>query len=76
MLVLQRKIGQSILIGEDITLTVQEITSDKVRISIDAPKEIKIIREELKLAEESNQEALSTSRESVELLKSFFLKNK
>jgi len=73
MLVLQRKIGQSILIGADITLTVQEITSDKVRISIDAPKEIKIIREELKLAEESNQEALSTSRESVELLKNFLI---
>jgi len=72
MLVLQRKIGQSIYIGEDIKITIQDISSDKVKISIDAPKDLTIVREELKLASMSNQEALSSSSNSVELLKKMF----
>lgn len=72
MLVLQRKIGQSIYIGEDIKITIQDITSDKVKISIEAPKDISIIREELKLATMSNLEALSSSCGSVELVKKIF----
>ncbi|MFV0314912.1 MAG: carbon storage regulator [Anaerotignum sp.] len=72
MLVLQRKTGQSIYIGDDIKITIQDITSDKVKVSIDAPKDIPIIREELKLASMSNQEALSSSNNSIELLKKMF----
>ncbi|AMJ42410.1 carbon storage regulator [Anaerotignum propionicum] len=74
MLVLQRKIGQSIYIGEDIKITIQDITADKVKISIDAPKDIMIMREELKLATMSNQEALSSSSDSVAMLKKLFQK--
>ena len=69
MLVLQRKIGQSIFIGDDIVITIQDISSDKVKISIDAPKDVVIMREELKLAAISNQEALSSSHNSIDLLK-------
>ncbi len=69
MLILQRKVGQSIYIGEDIIVTVQEISSDKVKLSIDAPKDIKIMRDELKCAENSNIEALSSSNSNIELLK-------
>ncbi len=72
MLVLQRKIGQSIYIGEDIKITIQDIASDKVKISIEAPKDITIAREELKLAMMNNQEALSSSGDSVDLLKKMF----
>ncbi len=72
MLVLQRKIGQSIYIGEDIIITIQDITSDKVKISIDAPKNITIMREELKLATMNNLEALSSSGDSVAMLKKIF----
>lgn len=74
MLVLQRKIGQSIYIGEDIIITIQDISADKVKISIDAPKDIMIMREELKLATMSNQEALSSSSDSVAMLKKLFQK--
>lgn len=74
MLILQRKVGQSIYIGEEIIVTVQEISSDKVKISIDAPKDIKIIRDELKYAENSNIEALSSSNSNIELLKKMFNK--
>lgn len=69
MLILQRKVGQSIYIGEDIIITVQDISSDKVKISIDAPRNIPIIRDELKCAEISNKEALSSSNSNVDLLK-------
>ena len=72
MLVLQRKIGQSIYVGEDIKLTIQDITSDKVKISIEAPKDITIMREELKLATMNNMEALSSSGDSVAILKKIF----
>ncbi|WP_352400301.1 carbon storage regulator [Anaerotignum sp.] len=72
MLVLQRKIGQSIYIGDDIKVTIQDINSDKVKISIEAPKDITIVREELKLATMSNLEALSSSGDSVALLKKIF----
>lgn len=72
MLILQRKVGQSILIGDNITITVQSISSDKVKISVDAPKEVQIIREELKIAEKSNQEAAAVSSSTVDALKKLF----
>lgn len=72
MLILQRKVGQSILIGDNITITVQSISSDKVKISIDAPKEVQIIREELEIAEKSNREAAAVSNSTVDALKKLF----
>ncbi len=74
MLVLQRKIGQSIYLGDDIIITIQDISSDKVKISIDAPKDVVIMREELKQAAMSNLEALSASEDSIALLKKMFQK--
>lgn len=47
MLVLTRKLGEKIAIGSDITIALLEIRGDRVRIGIDAPKEIPVLREEL-----------------------------
>lgn len=47
MLVLTRKKDEGILIGKDITITIIDIDKDKVRIGIAAPKEIRVIRQEL-----------------------------
>ena len=47
MLVLSRKPGEKILIGEDITVTVVRIGPNTVRIGIEAPRSMKIVREEL-----------------------------
>ena len=47
MLALSRKRGEVIRIGHDIILTVVEIRGDKVRIGIDAPKEVAVHREEV-----------------------------
>ncbi len=51
MLVLSRKPGQSLMIGDNIRITIMEIRSDgTVRVGIDAPKEIEVYREEIYLA--------------------------
>ena len=48
MLVLSRREGESIYIGENITITVVECRNDKVRIGITAPSDVPIARAELK----------------------------
>ena len=47
MLVLTRKQNEGILIGSDITVTVINIDGDKIRLGIEAPKTVRVIREEL-----------------------------
>ena len=47
MLVLTRRINERIMIGDDIVVTVLEVHGDQVRIGIDAPREIKVFREEV-----------------------------
>jgi carbon storage regulator len=47
MLVLSRKIGQRIIIGDDITVTIVRIGPGTVRVGIDAPKDVNIVREEI-----------------------------
>lgn len=46
MLVLTRKLGEKILIGDDITLTVVDLRPDRVRIGVDAPREVQVWRQE------------------------------
>lgn len=47
MLVLSRKPGEKILIGEDVTVTIVRIGPNTVRIGIEAPRSMNIVREEL-----------------------------
>ena len=47
MLILTRRPGETILIGDNIKVTVQDVDRNQVRIGIDAPQEVKIMREEL-----------------------------
>ena len=62
MLVLTRKQGQGIVIGDGIEITVVEIQGDQVRLSIKAPKTLKILRKELLLeVEEANKAAVVKS---------------
>jgi carbon storage regulator len=48
MLVLSRKVGERILIGDDITVTIVRIAGGGVRVGIEAPPELPVIRHELK----------------------------
>lgn len=47
MLILSRQIGEAIHIGDDIIVTVLEITGNQVRIGIDAPRAVEVHREEI-----------------------------
>lgn len=49
MLVLSRKKTQRLKLGSDIVVTVIDVSGEKVRLGIDAPKEVTILREELEL---------------------------
>jgi carbon storage regulator len=67
VLVLGRRVGEGIMIGHDIKVTVLVVTGDKVRIGIDAPPEIEIHREEVYLEiQQANLQAASTSTDGVE----------
>ncbi len=74
MLVLQRKKNQSLLINGNITVSVLEIGSDWIKLAIEAPKDVKILRAELLEAAQANQEAAGNlTAESVNALKSLVL---
>lgn len=47
MLILSRRAGESLKIGDDVTITVLGIKGNQVRIAIDAPREIAVHREEI-----------------------------
>lgn len=68
MLILTRKPGQGFLIGDEIEITITEISGDKVRVGIDAPKHIKVLRTELSQTVESNQQATKTDAGSLRAL--------
>ncbi len=69
MLVLTRKVGESIKINDDITITVVQVRGKQIRLGIDAPRETKVHREEVyQSIKNQNIEAASTSVESVKNL--------
>jgi len=47
MLILTRRAGESLMIGEDVSITVLGVKGNQVRIGIDAPKEVAVHREEI-----------------------------
>ena len=75
MLILRRKKNESLLIGENIRITIIDCAGDGVRLAIDAPKQISILREELSEAEQTNKTSLSPDLNSVWNLQSIFLKH-
>jgi carbon storage regulator len=47
MLILTRRVGESLMVGEEITVTVLGVKGNQVRIGIDAPKDVAVHREEI-----------------------------
>lgn len=68
MLVVTRKTDESISIDDKIEITVLEITKDKVKIGINAPKEVKIFRSELKTLKQTNEQSAHASGSAIEQL--------
>ncbi|MCB2297198.1 carbon storage regulator CsrA [Clostridium tagluense] len=70
MLVIGRKKGESLLIGDDIEITIVKIENGSVKIAINAPREISILRSELyKEVIDENQRAMVFDLEALEKLK-------
>lgn len=62
MLILARKAGESLMIGENIQLTILSVESNgNVTLGIEAPKDVLILRKELQQATSLNQEAADNS---------------
>lgn len=71
MLILQRKKGESLSISDNITVTVMDTGTDWVKLAISAPKEIPVLRSELKEAADENKKASADVPQSLlnEILK-------
>jgi carbon storage regulator len=74
MLVISRKEGESLVISDNIRITIVSLGNDKVAIGIDAPREIKVMRQELLDTVQANKAAVENAagadfKDLAELLK-------
>lgn len=71
MLVITRRQGEAVVIGKDIEIIVSEVSGDKIKLCIDAPREVTIMRKELLETGKMNAEAVELSdKDSFEQFKS------
>ncbi|MBD5147394.1 MAG: carbon storage regulator [Oscillibacter sp.] len=68
MLILQRKPGESLVIGEDISITVVSVEGGRVRLAITAPQDVPILRSELVAAAAANKDSAVEETTPAELL--------
>ena len=72
MLILRRKAGEALHIGDDIRITVISVDEGGARLAIEAPREIPVLREELLNAMDVNRDAAEEQGRPEELLKALF----
>lgn len=68
MLILQRKKNEVIRIGDDIRIVVTDVGSDSVRLAIEAPMQVRVLREELAEAAAANRLSAEVSRQGLDKL--------
>jgi carbon storage regulator len=69
LLVLSRRVGESIMIGPDVVVTVLEVRPDLVRIGINAPRDVEVHREEVFVeVQQANRSAASPDARDVQAL--------
>jgi carbon storage regulator len=57
MLVIRRRAGEALLIGDDVEIEILEVTHTQVKLGIRAPKQVTILRKEIQLTSEQNRAA-------------------
>jgi len=61
MLVISRKAGESLILSDNIKITILSIGSDKIALGIDAPRSVTVVREELLETIKANRESVDSS---------------
>lgn len=61
MLILTRRVGETLVIGDDVTVTVLGVKGNQVRLGVNAPKEVAVHREEIYQRIQSEKEASSAN---------------
>lgn len=56
MLILTRRVGETLMVGDDVTLTVLGVKGNQVRIGVNAPKDVQVHREEIYLRIQKEKE--------------------
>jgi carbon storage regulator len=75
MLVIRRRAGESLVIGDRVEVEILEIASSQVKIGIRAPREVAVLRKEIHLTAEQNRAASALPREAMDaLLRNFKIK--
>lgn len=70
MLALSRKKNESIIIGDDIEITIVDVQADQVKLAINAPRKVPVYRKEIYLQiQQENKAAANISEISIEKLK-------
>jgi carbon storage regulator len=64
MLILTRRVGETVMIGDDVTITVLGVKGNQVRVGINAPKHVAVHREEIyeRIKREQNSEEVQTPK--------------
>ena len=70
MLILTRRVGETVMIGNDVTVTVLGVKGNQVRVGINAPKNVAVHREEIyeRIKREQQGEASGESEPSAEFV--------
>ena len=65
MLILTRRIGETLIIGDDVNITVLGVKGNQVRLGINAPKDVSVHREEIYLRIQQEKEGTEAGEEEI-----------
>ena len=60
MLILTRRVGESLIIGDNVTLTVLGVKGNQVRVGVDAPRDVTVHREEIAKRDDAGESSSSS----------------
>lgn len=68
MLILTRRVGETLMVGDDVTVTVLGVKSNQVRIGVNAPRDVAVHREEIyqRIQDEKSTDDVSSDQEQIE----------